>query len=143
MRDVPLADSANRKQAVQLCSSYNLACLAKRTLTDLPFHNHVFRRILPKASIMFATRRFVSLAPRAFGAARGFQSTARAAVQVGDSIPTNIDLVETSPGNKVNIAKELQGKGVIIGVPAAFSTLPNVPATMVHHRVPAVPVADD
>ncbi|KAM0704928.1 hypothetical protein Q7P35_007715 [Cladosporium inversicolor] len=69
---------------------------------------------------MFATRRFVSLAPRAFGAARGFQSTARASVQVGDAIP-NIELVETSPGNKVNIAKELQGKGVIVGVPAAFS----------------------
>lgn len=68
---------------------------------------------------MFATRRFVSLAPRA---ARGFQSSARASVQVGDAIP-NIDLVETSPGNKVNIAKELQGKGVIVGVPAAFSTL--------------------
>lgn len=69
---------------------------------------------------MFATRRFVSLAPRAVGAARGFQSTARVSVQVGDSIPS-IDLVETSPGNKVNIAKELQGKGVIVGVPAAFS----------------------
>lgn len=90
---------------------------------------------------MFATRRFVSLTPRAFGAARGFQSTARASVQVGDSIPS-IDLVETSPGNKVNIAKELQGKGVIVGVPAAFSTLPNDPATMVRRHVPAVPVAD-
>jgi len=91
---------------------------------------------------MFATRRFVSLAPRAFGAARGFQSTARASVQVGDAIP-NIDLVETSPGNKVNIAKELQGKGVIVGVPAAFSTLPNIPITVVRHHVPAVPVADE
>lgn len=89
---------------------------------------------------MFATRRFVSLAPRAFGAARGFQSTARASVQVGDAIP-NIELVETSPGNKVNIAKELQGKGVIVGVPAAFSTFPNTPATMVRRHVPAVPVS--
>jgi hypothetical protein len=58
---------------------------------------------------MFATRRFVSIAPRAFGAARGFQSSARASVQVG------------------NIAKELQGKGIIVGVPAAFSELPNQP----------------
>jgi len=91
---------------------------------------------------MFATRRFVSLAPRAFGAARGFQSTARACVQVGDAIP-NVDLVETSPGNKVNIAKELQDKGVIVGVPAAFSTLPNLTATTVHRRLPSVPVADE
>ncbi len=42
-------------------------------------------------------------------------------VKVGDSIP-NVDLFEDSPGNKVNLAKELSsGKGVIIGVPAAFS----------------------
>jgi 2-Cys peroxiredoxin 5 len=32
-----------------------------------------------------------------------------------------LDLVEDSPGNKVNLANELKGKGVIIGVPAAFS----------------------
>ncbi|KAJ5564549.1 thioredoxin peroxidase/alkyl hydroperoxide reductase [Penicillium frequentans] len=30
-------------------------------------------------------------------------------------------LVENSPGNQVNLAKELKGKGVIVGVPAAFS----------------------
>jgi hypothetical protein len=42
-------------------------------------------------------------------------------VKQGDSIP-NVDLFEDSPGNKVNLAKELSsGKGVIIGVPAAFS----------------------
>ena len=41
-------------------------------------------------------------------------------VQKGDTIPS-IDLVENSPGNKVNLAKELSGKGVIVGVPAAFS----------------------
>lgn len=75
---------------------------------------------------MFATRRFVSAAPRAFGAARSFQSSARFNVKVGDAIP-NIELVESSPGNKVNIAKELQGKGIIVGVPAAFSTSPMVP----------------
>jgi hypothetical protein len=91
---------------------------------------------------MFATRRLASVNPRVFGAARGFQSTARASVQVGDAIP-NIDLVETSPGNKVNIAKELQGKGVIIGVPAAFSTLPN-PSLRSRAVLccPAVPEAD-
>jgi peroxiredoxin 5 len=41
-------------------------------------------------------------------------------VKAGDSIP-NIDLFEDSPGNTVNLAKELTGNGVIIGVPAAFS----------------------
>jgi 2-Cys peroxiredoxin 5 len=42
-------------------------------------------------------------------------------VKQGDSIP-NVDLFEDSPGNKVNLSKELAtGKGVIIGVPAAFS----------------------
>ena len=45
-------------------------------------------------------------------------------VKVGDSIP-NVDLVEGSPGDKVNLHKELaSGKGLIIGVPAAFSKLP-------------------
>ena len=41
-------------------------------------------------------------------------------VKVGDSIP-NIDLVEGKPDSKVNLSKEL-GSGLIIGVPAAFST---------------------
>lgn len=34
----------------------------------------------------------------------------------------DVDLVEGSPGNKVNLARELKGKGLVIGVPAAFST---------------------
>ena len=42
-------------------------------------------------------------------------------VKVGDSIP-DVDLYENSPGTKVNLHKELKGKGLIIGVPAAFST---------------------
>ena len=42
-------------------------------------------------------------------------------VKAGDSIP-DIDLVEGSPGDKVNLQRELaSGKGLIIGVPAAFS----------------------
>jgi hypothetical protein len=67
---------------------------------------------------MFAARRLATRVPRA-GVAP-FHSTAPAFVQKGDAIP-NIDLVENSPGNKVNLAKELSGKGVIVGVPAAFS----------------------
>ncbi|KAK4691955.1 peroxiredoxin 5, partial [Lecanoromycetidae sp. Uapishka_2] len=41
-------------------------------------------------------------------------------VKVGDSIPS-VELVESNPGDKVNLAKVLTGKGLIIGVPAAFS----------------------
>ena len=43
-------------------------------------------------------------------------------VKVGDKIP-DVDLDESSPGDKVNLSKELTGKGVIIGVPAAFSKI--------------------
>jgi 2-Cys peroxiredoxin 5 len=70
---------------------------------------------------MFAARRLATNLPRARPQAALFHSTAPAFVQKGDSIP-NLDLVEDSPGNKVNLANELKGKGVIIGVPAAFST---------------------
>jgi len=91
---------------------------------------------------MFAARRFVTATPRAFGAARTFQSSARANVKVGDAIP-DIELVETSPGNKVNIAKELQGKGIIVGVPAAFSMLLIIGNhTVVHQALRYVPAAN-
>lgn len=43
-------------------------------------------------------------------------------MQVGDALP-NVELMENSPGNKVNLSQELKGKGVVIGVPAAFSRL--------------------
>src|ERR1700761_7175423 len=50
-----------------------------------------------------------------------FHNTARAMVQVGDSVPS-VELMEGSPGNKVNLATELaSGNGLIIGVPAAYS----------------------
>ena len=52
---------------------------------------------------------------------RTFHQTAVNMVKVGDSIP-NVDLVEGSPSDKVNLSKELaSGKGVIVGIPAAFS----------------------
>ena len=54
--------------------------------------------------------------------ARNFQSSGRVPVQVGDKIP-DVELLEDSPGNKVNLAKELTGNGVIVGVPAAFSMI--------------------
>jgi len=71
---------------------------------------------------MFAARRLAASVPRAFSQRALFHNTAPAFVQKGDAIPDLDVLVENSPGNKVNLAKELKGKGVIIGVPAAFST---------------------
>jgi peroxiredoxin 5 len=46
-------------------------------------------------------------------------------VKVGDSIPS-IELVEGKPDAKVDLSKEL-GSGLIIGVPAAFSTPISLP----------------
>lgn len=51
---------------------------------------------------------------------RLFHASAPALVKVGDKLP-DVDLVEGSPGNKVNLAKELTGKGIIVGKP---TTLP-------------------
>ncbi|KAF2237300.1 AhpC/TSA family protein [Viridothelium virens] len=70
---------------------------------------------------MFALRPQPTLLPRAFRThASKFHCSSRLAVNVGDRIP-DVELMENSPGNKVNVAKELKGKGLIIGVPAAFS----------------------
>lgn len=51
---------------------------------------------------------------------RHFHTTQKFFIQAGDPIP-DVELMENSPGNKVSIAKEMQGKGLIIGVPGAFS----------------------
>lgn len=71
---------------------------------------------------MFITRRLASALPRASSQRAWFHSTRPAFVKVGDSIPNLNILVEGSPGNKVNLAAELSGNGIIVGVPAAFST---------------------
>ena len=63
---------------------------------------------------MFSTARSLSLT-RSVAGRRLFHASAPALVKVGDKLP-DVDLVEGSPGNKVNLAKELTGKGVIIGV---------------------------
>ncbi|KAG2418106.1 hypothetical protein HFD88_001207 [Aspergillus terreus] len=70
---------------------------------------------------MFAARRLTTGLPRALSQRALFHNTAPAFVQKGDAIPDLDVLVENSPGNKVNLAKEIKGKAVIIGVPAAFS----------------------
>ena len=70
---------------------------------------------------MFSAVRSMSLTRLAAGR-RLFHASAPAYVSVGDKVP-NVNLVEGSPGNKVNLAKELSGKGVIIGKATAVSTL--------------------
>lgn len=42
-------------------------------------------------------------------------------MKTGDPIPDLEVLVEGSPGQKVNLAREIKGNGIILGVPAAFS----------------------
>ena len=74
---------------------------------------------------MFSLRRAAINAPRSClrpaARARQFHATPRACVKVGDALP-DVELMEGSPGNKVNLAEELRSsKGLIIGVPAAFS----------------------
>lgn len=68
-------------------------------------------------SIALVQRRLGAAASRA----RPFHTSSRALAKVGDAIPS-VELVEKSPGNKVNLRDEIKGKAVIIGVPAAFST---------------------
>src|SRR5437016_1723639 len=68
-----------------------------------------------------AAARPLARGPAAAGRRRPFHATARAPVAVGDRLP-DVELMETSPGNKVNLAHELaRGKALIVGVPAAFS----------------------
>ena len=49
-----------------------------------------------------------------------FHTTTAKMVKFGDPIPS-VELVEGTPGNKVNLANELKGKGLIVGVPTACS----------------------
>lgn len=67
------------------------------------------------------SRRLARTVPLASVRSRAFHATSPVFVSVGDRVP-ELELVEDSPGNKVNISQELaRGKGLIIGVPAAFS----------------------
>lgn len=68
------------------------------------------------ASIRLVTRRLLANTQHS----RTFHVSSKTCVKVGDKIP-DFELVEGSPGNKVNLSSELTGRGVIIGVPAAFS----------------------
>jgi 2-Cys peroxiredoxin 5 len=77
-----------------------------------------------------AAARPLARGPAAASAVRPFHATARAPVSVGDRLP-DVELMETSPGTKVNLARELaRGKALIVGVPAAFSAFFSSPEPM-------------
>ncbi|KAK1998709.1 redoxin [Colletotrichum falcatum] len=72
--------------------------------------------------------------------ARAFHSTPRALVKAGDAVPNLDVLVENSPGNIVNLADEFAKvtKGLIIGVPAAFSpacSASHIPSYIQHPKL--------
>jgi len=78
---------------------------------------------------------------RAASRANTFHSSARAFVKAGDELPS-VELVEKSPGNKVNLRELVNGKkALIIGVPAAFSTLSNV-ADVVKGHMMVIDISD-
>ncbi|KAH8167149.1 hypothetical protein CIB48_g1080 [Xylaria polymorpha] len=87
-----------------------------------------------------ALRRVPTAVSRPMAASRSFHSTPRVFVKVGDAIP-DIELHEGSPANKVSLAKEYGSgidKGVIIGVPAAFSpscSQQHVPSYISHPKL--------
>lgn len=62
---------------------------------------------------MLAARRIPAALPRLVRPrAAQFHASARACVRVGDAVP-DVELMEASPGNKLSIAKELKGKGLV------------------------------
>lgn len=86
-------------------------------LRHCTYHSILYARTrLPTSTAvtMFSAARTLSLT-RSVAGRRLFHASAPAFVKVGDKLP-DVDLVEGSPGNKVNLAKELTGKGVIIGI---------------------------
>ncbi|KAL8722675.1 MAG: hypothetical protein Q9225_000907 [Loekoesia sp. 1 TL-2023] len=89
---------------------------------------------------MSHSRTLLRLLPCSTIARRTFTTTRPVFVKAGDPIP-DLELVEGSPGNKVNLAKELKGKGLVIGVPAAFSYL-NSPSLKSAGQVFVVSVND-
>lgn len=85
----------------------------------------MFARYGPAA--LFKQARPLLRVPAAVDARRRapFHSTARVSVSVGDRLP-NVELQEGSPGNKVNLSKDIRGKALVIGERSiAFPLLPN------------------
>ncbi|KAK8055689.1 peroxiredoxin 5- prdx5 [Apiospora rasikravindrae] len=82
-----------------------------------------FRALRPLTTTAARASTFTSASIPAFTTAtRSFHATRPALVQVGDPLPNLEVLCEASPGNKVNLLDEFRStKGLVIGVPAAFS----------------------
>lgn len=96
----------------------------RRSIRALP-------RASPRASVPFTAR-------------RTFLTTRPAFIKAGDSIPPN-ELMENTPGTKVNLAEEIKNKGdaLIIGVPAAFSgscSSTHVPSYINHPKTKDFPL---
>ena len=68
-----------------------------------------------------ASRRAAALTPRI--AHSHFHTTPRALIKPGDPLPDTDALMESHPGQRVNLAEEAQrfNNMLLIGVPAAFS----------------------
>jgi peroxiredoxin 5 len=81
------------------------------------------------------------LALNASRTSRAFHSSSRVFIKVGDKIPNLDVLVESSPGNKVNLSEAITGKALIIGVPAAFSKSCSHLTLMIDQWRLAVPAA--
>ncbi|KAI0149306.1 redoxin [Pestalotiopsis sp. NC0098] len=69
-----------------------------------------------------------------------FHSSRALFVSQGDTLPNRDFLVENSPGNKVNLADEFSNikRGIVIGVPAAFSPAcsnQHIPGYISHPKV--------
>ncbi|KAI1139251.1 Redoxin-domain-containing protein [Hypoxylon sp. FL0543] len=96
-------------------------------------------RALRRAPTALTTPHFSPAAARPFAGARHFHASRAAFVKVGQPIPDLEVLQEGSPGNKVNLAREFAGaKGVIVGVPAAFSgacSQKHVPSYIQHPKL--------
>ena len=69
---------------------------------------------------MFLARNLARKPRISLSTLRPFHSTRANMVQIGDAIP-NVPLNEGTPGSKIELSKDLSGKGIIVCVPAAFS----------------------
>ncbi|OAA59646.1 RING finger protein [Niveomyces insectorum RCEF 264] len=98
--------------------------------------SRLFRPAAFAARSATASTRTAAVAP---SAVRRFHAGRPLFVKVGQEVPDLEVLVENSPGNKVNLAKEFQkADGLIIGVPGAYSgacSQTHVPSYLLHPKL--------
>ncbi|KAI0123732.1 Redoxin-domain-containing protein [Xylariales sp. AK1849] len=99
-----------------------------------------FRALRPLASSLARPRaRTPQPITRIAGSAAQFHTTRPLFVSPGDPLPNLNVLVEDSPGNKVNLGEEFTNtRGLVIGVPAAFSgacSQKHIPSYIKHPKV--------